>query len=83
MGALLTVLVNFILSFLIQLLPLSPFVDIRLDETMNTGLGWLNWFVDLDGMVRLMGAVLILGLTYSAVTLVLRHVDLFIGKAMG
>lgn len=81
MGALILTLVNFILGTLVSLLPLSPLTGMRVDESFETGIGWLNWFVDLNGMVSLFAAALAAGLLWAAIRLVINHIDAFIGSA--
>lgn len=44
-----------LISFIGALLPNSPFRDLTLPSGIQTGLGWLNWFVPFDLMIGLFG----------------------------
>lgn len=63
-------LVFALLDLLISMLPLSPFLSVSLDGVPPDGLGWLNWCVDVGGMLDLMGLWLVAVLAYY----VLKHV---------
>lgn len=83
MGSLIGAILSAVLGFFIQFLPLSPFVGMSVDETFDTGIGWLNWLVDLNGMVMLFGAMLALGIVYTCVRFIMNHITEFVGFASG
>lgn len=49
-------LLNGIVGFFLQFMPLSPFADIGLSGVFDVGLGWLNWLVPFGDMVNLFTA---------------------------
>lgn len=83
MAALVLYVIDGILNFLITLLPLSPVTEIATSELMQEGLGWLNWFVNIDGIIRLLGALLFAGILYSAVRMIRNHIDEFLAGVIG
>lgn len=54
MGAIISSLITFVVNFLLSVLPLSPFVGLRLDGQIHTAIGWLNWIVPFGDMTTLM-----------------------------
>ena len=85
MGAVVMLVLTFILNLAITLLPLSPFASLALDpnvEMITTGLGWLNWFIDIQGMWNLFSAVLALSLIYTVFLTILDYLGYFADKVV-
>lgn len=68
------------LSFVHDLLDICPFPDIiaSLAGTVSDGLGWLNWFVPVGGLVSMLLIWLGCFAAYYAVSILLRWI-----KAIG
>lgn len=76
-------IVSFILTTIMALLPMSPFADMVLPEGVDVAIGWLNWFVDIQGCVRLMAAWIACAVIVSVVQVIRDHLDFFLGMAAG
>lgn len=48
MAAFVIGVVTTLIGGLVSLLPMSPFRNFEIAESMETGLGWLNWFIDIE-----------------------------------
>lgn len=67
--------VLWLLDLLISLLPLSPFIGINIDGLPAHAIGWLNWLVDIRGMMGLMGAWLACVMIYMVLHKILEVVN--------
>lgn len=45
-----------LVTLLVNLLPLSPFVGLSIEGLPGQAIGWLNYFVDIGRMMDLLGA---------------------------
>lgn len=83
MLALLVGLFSGIVHILTGVLPTSPFQGITLPESVDMALGWLNWLVPVNDMMRVFGAWLAAGIIVAIVRFVLAHIDVFVGTMSG
>lgn len=74
-GALIGFVVTTIITLLIQILPMSPFAQLALNEDFTTWLGWLNWIIDVGGMLSLFNAVLGCLVVAMVARWVITHLD--------
>lgn len=70
-----------LVGFLSGVLPTSPFQGITLPESVGVALGWLNWLVPVNDMLRVFAAWLVAGIIVAIVRFVLAHIDAFVGTA--
>lgn len=71
---------NWVIDLLIGLLPMSPFATLTAGSLVGEGMGWLNYFADIGGMIDLFTAwlaCLALFITARAVVSVARDVGGF------
>lgn len=61
---------------LIKALPLSPFAEIYSTWVPPEWLGWLNWFLPVEGILKVMAAWLLAIGVYYAYSVVARWVGL-------
>lgn len=61
---------------LIKLLPLSPFAEFYGTWVPPEWLGWLNWFMPIDGILKIMAAWLLAIGVYYAYSVIARWVGL-------
>lgn len=61
---------------LIAILPYSPFRQIIDEWTINVpdGIAWLNWFIDIPGMLKILAAWLTCYGIYLLVSIVMRWI---------
>lgn len=64
--------VLWLIELALSLLPMSPFLTLRLDGLPSQALGWLNWFVDINAMLGLMGLWVAAILTYMVLTAIIQ-----------
>lgn len=83
MGSLIYVIVSFILTTVMALLPMSPFTDLALPEGVDVAIGWLNWFVDVRGCCVMMAAWIAAAVLVTVVQVIRDHIDFFLGLAGG
>lgn len=83
MGSLIYVIISFILTTVMALLPMSPFTDLALPEGVDVAIGWLNWFVDVQGCCTMMAAWIACAVVVTVVQVIRDHLDFFIGLAAG
>lgn len=57
-----------------QLLPYSPFLDIEQNWNPGNGVAWLNWFIDIPGMITILFAWVGCYAAYLAVRIVMRWI---------
>ena len=63
------------ISWVLNLLPLSPFRNLGIDNTgQQTVIGWLNYFVPIADMLALFAAFTVILLAYYALQVVMRWV---------
>lgn len=60
-----------LLELLLTTLPMSPFLTLNVNGLPAQALGWLNWFVDVNGMLGLMGLWVAAVLAYMVATAIL------------
>lgn len=77
-------LLSGILNLLGTLLPDSPFKDMaEVPESINTGIGWLNWFFPVGDCMLMMGLALTACVAYVAVRFVMGKALTVTGKLVG
>lgn len=59
------------ISFLVSFLPLSPFQDLSVPDTLDTALGWLNWFCPMTDLMAVFTAWLVCMGVWATVRLIL------------
>lgn len=61
---------------LIAILPSSPFKSVIDEWTLDLpdGVAWLNWFIDIPGMLKIFSAWLACYLIYLLVSIVMRWI---------
>lgn len=59
---------------LMQVLPLSPFYSIKQTAVIPEGLAWLNWFIDIPGILQVFSAWLVAYGLYLLYRIILRWI---------
>lgn len=67
--------VLWIIDLLISVLPFSPFLGLNIDGLPKQAVGWLNYFVDIGAMMRLMTGWLVCISIYMIVHQLLKVID--------
>lgn len=83
MGAIIGLMAEFLLNFLLTVLPLSPFADLRLDGQVQTAIGWVNWIVPFSDMATLMIAWITAATLVTVIGYVVDNIDRITDWLMG
>lgn len=83
MGAIIGLMAEFLLNFLLTVLPLSPFADMRLDGQVQTAVGWVNWIVPFGDMVAMMIAWITAATLVTVIGYVVDNIDRITDWLMG
>lgn len=83
MGSLIATFITFILNFLLSVLPLSPFANLRITGQIDTAIGWLNWLMPFTEMSQLMLAWLGVAVLVAVVWFVVDNIGQIKNWAMG
>lgn len=83
MGSLIGTFITFIINFLLSVLPLSPFANLRITGQIDTAIGWLNWLVPFTEMSQLMLAWLGVAVLVAVVWFVVDNIGQIKNWAMG
>lgn len=81
MGSIISFLVTSLFNLLLTFLPLSPFVNLTLGDEVGTAVGWLNWCIDVHGMVTMFGLWLAAATVVAVVQVVRDNLDWILGMA--
>lgn len=58
----------------VTVLPTSPFKDVLATGIPSQGLAWLNWFIDIPGMLQILSAWLAAYALYLLYRIILRWI---------
>lgn len=83
MGSLIATFITFILNFLLSVLPLSPFANLRITGQIDTAIGWLNWLMPFTEMSQLMLAWIGVAVLVAVVWFVVDNIGQIKNWAMG
>lgn len=83
MGSLIATFITFILNFLLSVLPLSPFANLRITGQIDTAIGWLNWLMPFTEMSQLMLAWLGVAVLVAVIWFVVDNIGAIKNWAMG
>ena len=83
MGSLIATFITFILNFLLSVLPLSPFANLRITGQIDTAIGWLNWLMPFTEMSQLMLAWLGVAVLVTVIWFVVDNIGAIKNWAMG
>lgn len=61
-------------DLLMQVLPLSPFYQIKHSAVVPQGVAWLNWFIDIPGILQIFSAWLVAYGLYLLYRIILRWI---------
>ena len=83
MGSLIATFVTFILEFLLSVLPVSPFANMRISGQIDTAIGWLNWLIPFTEMSQLMLAWIGVAVLVSVIRFVIDNIEQIKNWALG
>ena len=83
MGSIIATFITFILEFLLTVLPISPFANLRISGQIDTAIGWLNWLMPFTEMSQLMLAWIGVAMLVTVIRFVQENIDQIKNWALG
>lgn len=65
-------ILNRFASLLSAILPVSPFKELIAGWEVPEGVKWLNWFIDVEGMLKIFSLWLVAYVVYLGISVILR-----------
>lgn len=83
MGAIIGLFLEFLFNFLLTVLPVSPFANMRLDGQIQTAVGWLNWIIPVGDMAAMFIAWVGAAMLVAVITFIVENIDRITDWMMG